>query len=116
MTLNAVMFSFLRGSVHQNQADIPFMVPYYFRGLAGVDSIINPDLAMNLNNRLTLLYLLKHLGKNNTNIISLWCGYSILLWLLSIPTGSSSNENHSKFIESHDEWIYEGIKIEDIES
>jgi len=77
----------IRGSVHQNQADTPFLVPYYFRGLAGVDSTIDAELAMNLNNRLTLTHLLKHLGY-------------------------SSNEDHSKYLESYNEWIYEGIKVE----
>jgi len=77
----------IKGSVHQNQADTPFLVPYYFRGLAGVDSTIDAELAMNLNNRLTLLHLLKHLG---------------------LPP----NEDHSKYLESYSELMYEGIKLE----
>ena len=63
------MFLLRRGSVHQNQADTPFLVPYYFRGLAGVDSTIDAELAMNLNNRLTLAHLLKHLGKYILNYL-----------------------------------------------
>jgi len=77
----------IKGSVHQNQADTPFLVPYYFRGLAGVDSTIDAELAMSLNNRLTLTHLLKHLGY-------------------------PSNEDHSKYLESNSEWMYEGIQFE----
>ena len=31
---------------------------------------------------------------------------------LDIVAGYSSNEDHSKYLESYNEWIYEGIKVE----
>jgi hypothetical protein len=51
-----------RGSVHKNQVDLPFLLPLYLRRLTGSHSVIDPVLAMELNNRITLLYLSKHLG------------------------------------------------------
>lgn len=48
--------------MHKNQVDLPFLLPLYLRRLAGAHSTIDPRLAMELNNRITLLYLRKHLG------------------------------------------------------
>nr|CAH0098331.1 unnamed protein product [Daphnia galeata] len=74
----------LKGSVHKNQVDLPFLLPLYLRRLTGSHSVIDPVLAMELNNRITLLYLSKHLGH---------------------PV----DEDHSKLVEKHAEWYYEGI-------
>ncbi len=68
---------FLRGSVHKNQVDLPFMVPPYLRRWLGLHSTIDPHLAMDLNNRITLLYLRKHLGMIYTFEIFLQYRFSV---------------------------------------
>ena len=50
-----------RGSVHYNQNDLPALWPWYIRRFA-CNSAIDPLLALQLNNRMSLLYLRKHLG------------------------------------------------------
>lgn len=54
-------FPYIRGSVHYSQNDVPSLLPWYIRRFA-YNSIIDPLLALQLNHRMTLLYLRKHLG------------------------------------------------------
>ncbi|XP_046657429.1 platelet-activating factor acetylhydrolase-like [Daphnia pulicaria] len=51
----------LKGSVHYSQNDVPSLLPWYIRRFT-YNSIIDPLLALQLNHRMTLLYLRKHLG------------------------------------------------------
>ena len=99
-----------RGSVHKNQVDLPFLLPLYLRRLTGSHSVIDPVLAMELNNRITLLYLSKHLG-----IIYKLAHISFIMTKMSrlectnFTTGHPVDEDHSKLVEKHAEWYYEGI-------
>lgn len=54
-------FAYFRGSVHYNQNDVPALWPWYIRRFV-CNSAIDPLLALQLNNRMSLLYLRKHLG------------------------------------------------------
>lgn len=74
----------LKGSVHKNQVDLPLMLSPILRRIAGAHSPIDPLVAMNLNNRLALLYLRKHLGH---------------------PV----DEEHSSFVQQHKDLLLEGI-------
>ena len=51
-----------RGSVHMNQVDVPFILPWYYHRLAEASCTIDHHIAMELNNRLMLSFLQKHLG------------------------------------------------------
>ena len=53
----------LKGSVHQNQSDTPFLFNYLAKALGGALSHIDPYLALSLNNKLMLNFIYKHLGK-----------------------------------------------------
>lgn len=57
-----MMQKLIRGTVHKNQVDVSLLMTMYQRLLIGGNSTINPFLAMELNNRIALLYLHKHLG------------------------------------------------------
>lgn len=82
----------------------------YLRRLTGSHSVIDPVLAMELNNRITLLYLSKHLG-----IIYKLAHISFIMTKMSrlectnFTTGHPVDEDHSKLVEKHAEWYYEGI-------
>lgn len=51
----------LKGSVHYSQNDVPCLLPWYIRRFT-YHSAIDPLVAIELNNRISLLYLRKHLG------------------------------------------------------
>ncbi|XP_076042589.1 platelet-activating factor acetylhydrolase-like isoform X2 [Oratosquilla oratoria] len=52
----------IRGTVHQNQCDTPFLVGAIGRALSGASSPLDPMMAMDINNRLFITFLCKHLG------------------------------------------------------
>nr|CAH0098329.1 unnamed protein product [Daphnia galeata] len=73
----------IKGSIHDSQSDVPCLLPWYIRRLE-YHSAIDPLLAIQLSNRITLLYLGKHLGH-------------------------PLDEQLSKWIENHADLLYEGI-------
>lgn len=58
---NFCFFLYIRGSVHYSQNDVPCLLPWYIRRFT-YHSAIDPLVAIELNNRISLLYLRKHLG------------------------------------------------------
>ena len=52
-----------RGTVHQNQCDTPFLVGNIGRAFVGVYSPLDAHTAMDINNRLMLNFIAKHLGE-----------------------------------------------------
>lgn len=50
-----------RGSIHDNQNDVPYLLPWYIRRFT-YHSVINPLLAIQLNNCISLRYLRQYLG------------------------------------------------------
>lgn len=73
----------LKGSVHYSQNDVPCLLPWYIRRFT-YHSAIDPLVAIELNNRISLLYLRKHLGH-------------------------PADEELSKLVEKHEHLINEGI-------
>lgn len=73
----------LRGSIHDNQNDVPYLLPWYIRRFT-YHSVINPLLAIQLNNCISLRYLRQYLGH-------------------------PLDDEHSKLSEHYAQWIYQGI-------
>lgn len=55
-------FVTIKGTVHQNQCDTPFLVGNIGRAFVGVYSPLDPHTAMDINNRLMLNFMARHLG------------------------------------------------------
>jgi len=79
----------LRGSVHKNQADLPLLLPPYLRRLTRANSLIDPHLAMTLNNRLALLFIWNQLG---------------------FPV----HQVYASYVEDEKHWIIPGITLEEV--
>ncbi|XP_045620318.1 platelet-activating factor acetylhydrolase isoform X1 [Procambarus clarkii] len=56
-------FVTIKGTVHQNQCDTPFLVGHIGRVFAGASSPLDPQTAMDINNRLMLNFIAKNIGK-----------------------------------------------------
>ncbi|XP_066962919.1 platelet-activating factor acetylhydrolase-like isoform X4 [Macrobrachium rosenbergii] len=56
-------FVTIKGTVHQNQCDTPFLVGPIGRVFAGASSPLDPGTAMDINNRLMINFICKHLGE-----------------------------------------------------
>ncbi|KAK7077113.1 Platelet-activating factor acetylhydrolase [Halocaridina rubra] len=63
--LNAETTTFvtIKGTVHQNQCDTPFLVGPIGRVFAGASSPLDPVTAMEINNRLMINFICKYLGE-----------------------------------------------------
>ena len=70
-----------RGSVHYNQNDVPALWPWYLRRFV-CNSDIDPLLALQLNNRMSLLYLRKHLGISRLGKLKRWQNFewNVYVW------------------------------------
>ncbi|RXG58800.1 Platelet-activating factor acetylhydrolase [Armadillidium vulgare] len=55
-------FVTLKGSVHQNQSDMPFLFGFVGRMLGGAWSSLDRHLAISLNNKLMINFICSHLG------------------------------------------------------
>jgi len=54
---------YIRGTVHQNHLDLPFLVPQTtVKKVLGLHSKTSPELAMNVNNKLMVQFIYKHTG------------------------------------------------------
>lgn len=60
-----VVFSFIRGTVHQSFPDFTFLTGNWIGKLMKLKGEIDPELAIDLSNKATLAFLQRHLGKNN---------------------------------------------------
>lgn len=58
-----LLYNLLRGTVHQNQSDTPFLLGLSGRLLAGTSSKLDPATAMDINNALVLSFLHERLGE-----------------------------------------------------
>ncbi|CAL4130997.1 unnamed protein product, partial [Meganyctiphanes norvegica] len=54
-------FVTIKGTVHQNQADTPFVLNYIGRVIGGTSSTLDPHVAMDINNNLALRFICKQL-------------------------------------------------------
>ncbi|XP_053646031.1 platelet-activating factor acetylhydrolase isoform X3 [Cherax quadricarinatus] len=61
-------FITIKGTVHQNQCDTPFLVGHIGRVFVGASSPLDPQTAMDINNRLMLNFIAKHIGDQGTTI------------------------------------------------
>lgn len=61
-------FVTIKGTVHQNQCDTPFLVGNIGRAFVGVYSPLDAHTAMEINNRLMLNFMAKHLGEKGASI------------------------------------------------
>ncbi|XP_057378065.1 platelet-activating factor acetylhydrolase-like [Daphnia carinata] len=73
----------LRGSIHDNQNDVPYLLPWYIRRFT-YHSAVHPLLAIQLNNCISLGYLRQSLGH-------------------------PLDDEHPKLLEHYAQWIYHGI-------
>lgn len=54
---------YIRGTVHQNHLDLPFLVPQTaVKKVLGLHSETSPDIVMNINNKLMVQFIFKHSG------------------------------------------------------
>ncbi|KAK4299482.1 hypothetical protein Pmani_028239 [Petrolisthes manimaculis] len=68
LNTQTTIFVTIKGTVHQNQCDTPFLVGHIGRVFAGASSPLDPHTAMNINNRLILNFLAKHLGEKGSSL------------------------------------------------
>ncbi|KAG7168770.1 Platelet-activating factor acetylhydrolase-like [Homarus americanus] len=65
---DTTVFVTIKGTVHQNQCDTPFLVGHIGRVFAGASSPLDPQTAMDINNRLMLNFIAKHLGEKGASL------------------------------------------------
>ncbi|XP_069169592.1 platelet-activating factor acetylhydrolase [Procambarus clarkii] len=58
----------IKGTVHQNQCDTPFVVGHIGRILIGATSSLDPHIAMDINNRLMLNFISNHIGEQGETV------------------------------------------------
>ena len=64
-------FLFIKGSVHQNQLDLPFVLPNKtLKKVLGSYSKSCPEEVMNINNKLIVQFLFKELGKSPSETLN----------------------------------------------
>ncbi|KAK3849897.1 hypothetical protein Pcinc_043366, partial [Petrolisthes cinctipes] len=68
LNADTTTFVTIKGTVHQNQCDTPFLVGHIGRVFAGASSPLDPHTAMNINNRLMLNFIAKHLGEKGSSL------------------------------------------------
>lgn len=68
LNTDTTIFVTIKGTVHQNQCDTPFLVGHIGRVFAGASSPLDPHTAININNRLMLNFIAKHLGEKGSSL------------------------------------------------
>lgn len=68
LTTESTVFVTIKGTVHQNQCDTPFLVGHIGRVFAGASSPLDPQTAMDINNRLMLNFIAMHLGEKAASL------------------------------------------------